>query len=535
MSDNSKSENIKLIFKKAVYDHIYFSYDKFFIYLHIYYNLRVLKKEKGQKWETIPSKWRREHISKFLNFLQKNKIKWQDLNDKIGKRERRSRNSLDTEEKLIEEVQKIYNKEGIVGLIPVNINNKYGNLHDRVISKTKTSKRNPQGYPCIWCCKKLNIMDEYEIYIKSKKTHECNFEELIQYHIDPIIKEVGHVPTLSWIQQNNHSRISTRLIELGKSWEKDITIKHYGQNPKSKFVVNEDDKKIICNSYPEALIYKTLLEYGIKIVDTEIPYNKMFPDWEGKHTCDCLIDYNGELYYIEIWGAENATYATQSVFNKKEYMKNRKLKEERLESDNTHNFIGLEYKIANSTNKIKKEFIKNIKRLTGNTITLSKNEKQITITSPSIEEEKKYCIERAKQIKEEQNIDFLPSVKELRKIDTSLVTKIQRHWGGVDPFRKELGEDLQKRRKIYARKGIETRDKNGTQQKGSSHPNFGKKLSEETKKKISETRIKKGVAKGNNNPNSDYQMKLKGQHRGKGPNSGKKMSDEQKKKYLKLV
>ena len=31
--------------------------------------------------------------------------------------------------------------------------------------------------PCIWCCEKLDIMDEMELWVKHKFANECNFEE----------------------------------------------------------------------------------------------------------------------------------------------------------------------------------------------------------------------------------------------------------------------------------------------------------------------------------------------------------------------
>ena len=60
---------------------------------------------------------------------------------------------------------------------------------------------------------------------------------------------------------------------------------------------------------------------------------------------------------------------------------------------------------------------------------------------------------------------------------------------------------------------------------GELKPNYGSQHSEETKKKISETRIEKGVAKGENNPM--YGVRLCGELNG---NYGKHLTQEQKQK-----
>lgn len=368
-------------------------------------------------------------------------------------------------------IKEIYENEGMEGLIRQNLNKNHKSLGEYIQknlmdggSRTKNVNGSTgKDKPCIWCCKQLDIMDERELWVKHKFANECNFEELIEYHIQPIVDKQG-VSGHTWMLRN-HSAIIRRLKKLDKSWQKDIEVGHYNIQPKDKTVVKDGDKIITyCDSLAEAYFDRISLQIpGLKIISQNIPYPDDFKN-RTKSTYDRRLSYEGKEYPIEIWGAndnENVE-SCETVINKVDYIKKRKEKEDYWLQKGT-DFIGIEFRTCNSQNNILK-ILRN-KISPGLQFEENSNIKICRINEYII---KQNTLDEAALL---QVDGHLPST-----IPCSMLHKIQNFWPKphMENFRKALGEDMESFKKLHHKHLSESRKKSGVA-KGKNNPMFGKK------------------------------------------------------------
>jgi len=376
-------------------------------------------------------------------------------------------------DKTILKIKQIYKNEGIKGLIRPNLNKNHKSLGAYIQknfmeggTRTKNDKGNTGLHkPCVWCCKKLDIMEERELWVKHKFANECNFEELIEYHIQPIVDNYG-VSGQSWMHWN-HSTIIRRLKALKKTWQKDIEVGHYNIQPKDKIVVKNCDEIIThCDSQAEAYFDMIVLQIkGLMIIDQNIPYPDDFMKKNNrtKSTYDRLLSFEGKEYPIEIWGMHDDDVVMCSLdkggttwCHKVDYIKKRKEKEDYWLQKGT-NFIGIEYRTCNSQNNILK--ILRDKISPGLQFENNSNIQMYRINEDTI---KQNILDEATLL---QVDGHLPA---RNKIPCSMVYQIQNFWPKphMENFRKALGEDMESFNKLHSKRISESK-------KGKKIPMFG--------------------------------------------------------------
>ena len=385
-------------------------------------------------------------------------------------------------------IKDIYENDGMDGLIRQNLNKNHKSLGEYIqkyLMDGGSRTKNVNGCtgkdkPCLWCCKQLDIMDERGLWVKKTFANECNFEELIEYHIQPIVDKYG-VSGHTWMLRN-YSAIIRRIKALNKTWQQDIEIRHYNIQPKDKIVVKNGDKIITCcDSQAEAYFDMVVLQIsGLMIIDRNIPYPDDFMKKNNrtKSTCDRRLSYEGKEYPIEIWGTNDNDNdnvgSCETVINKVDYIKKRKEKEDYWSQKDT-NFIGIEFRTCNSRNNI-------LKILRDKISPGLQFEENSTIKICRINEDtiKQNTLDEAALLQEDGH---LPSSS---KIPCSMWHKIQKYWPTphMENFRKALGEDMESFKKLHHKHLSESKKKSGVAtgknnpmfgKKGKDNPNYGKK------------------------------------------------------------
>jgi len=300
--------------------------------------------------------WCQEHYSDFIGALNSYKISWQTLLKSVNLSNRRKNNYSETD--LINELQTIYDNEGFPGLVRVNLDNKHGGMYNSFIRK-KEDENQKRFLPSIWCCQKLNIEEEMKVYNKTINPHLCNFEELMDIHLKPLLPDLvkkngiyGSTITDRDLSENNHCDIVNRYRKLKKNIN-DVRIYCNLTHAKGKYLTM--DKKLICDSRAEMAFYNFLLlkninfdcgkiDHSVKYID--INFDIKYQTFPGKHTCDFKISLpNNKNLYIEIWRFKPTLKKTYKNYQK--YIDERKLKEnffkEHCNKNKNDLFLGIEW------------------------------------------------------------------------------------------------------------------------------------------------------------------------------------------------
>jgi hypothetical protein len=336
----TKKHSLEKIGKK------YWSKDKiniYFVRVVLKYNISLIKIHNNLKnhlWIIPARKWWITYHAAFMGSLSKYKILFQELLKKYEKNTKRSRNCFSNENILIEKLQNIYTNEGIEGLIPNKLDKNHVSLYSTHIyhnhDRYKEDKDNLirignsfiKGCPSYWICKRLNILDEREMYLNNILTRKTD-EELID-----IIK----THTFNDTTQIDNKDYTTEMRVLTKRDSKKYNISFYRnlfrfpQNGYPSY-----DGKYILKSKAECVFYNEALSYyGIKdiLYEEHIYYNK-------KQSIDFVIILtDGSMYGVEIWMHSQDTTSTHK--SREKYIKTRNVKKKE-QINLEYNFIDIEY------------------------------------------------------------------------------------------------------------------------------------------------------------------------------------------------
>ena len=168
-----------------------------------FYNQKKIKEPEKSK----DYKWWTNNYSHFVSALQQFRSKYpnEDLPFISIKQSRATGGKH-----LWKEVLEIYQDEGVKGLTKTNLNNKH-NFYNYIVNQKiilKTGKKGNINYPCIEVCKKIkeifpvkcsNILDERTNYLKKTFPGECNFEEIMEIHVRPIINDLLKTDNLNGV------------------------------------------------------------------------------------------------------------------------------------------------------------------------------------------------------------------------------------------------------------------------------------------------------------------------------------------------
>lgn len=303
------------------------------------------------EWKIPIYEWWRIYHGNFTGALIRMKYKWQDLLDRYGKKCKRNKKELSDKNQLNKEIEKIYKKDGIEGIIPSKMDTNYTGIYNSFIREYEitdddnySSLYGRSGFPSLYCCNVLNILDERKEYIIKNFPSQCNFDELIEHHFKPIFEIYGSLPLQQWFLKNNVCGPIMRQFKLKKSW-KEI-----------KQALNiKNDKHISCDgsswdSGGEVSLANFLIHRNIKIKK-----GNKYPDdfdmiYGGKNKCT----YDMQIYssiqkkwiIIELWGMK---LSDKKAFMDG-YLERRKVKEKYWKDKN--NFIGIEWEDSLNINKL---------------------------------------------------------------------------------------------------------------------------------------------------------------------------------------
>ena len=326
--------------------------------VHIYFakyillwNIANISSNNNYEWKIPCYEWWRIYHSHFTGALNNMKYNWQDLLDSYGKKNKRNKNELRDKNKLNKEIEKIYKTDGIEGLIPKNMDKNHTGIYNSFIREYEitddnnySSLRGRNGFPSLYCCKILNIEIQRKQYIITHFPSQCNFEELIKYHLKPILELYGTLPLQSWFNKNNMCGPISRIRELNKSWKdvkKALNIKN------TKYISCDGN---LWDSGGEVCSINFLLHRLICIKKGN-KYPKDFEKIFGRKN-NCTYDFefyspiHKKWYIVEIWGHK----LTDKHLWMREYLNTRKLKEEYWKDKD--NFIGIEWEDAISFKRL---------------------------------------------------------------------------------------------------------------------------------------------------------------------------------------
>jgi len=338
-----KKQNKQRWTEKSV--HIYFA--KYILL----WNLANIKSVNTYEWRIPDYKWWQKYHGGFTGAVNHMKYQWQDLLDRYGKKYKRNKKELRDKNQLNKEIDQIYKKDGIEGLIPGKMDTNYTGIYNSFIREFEitdddnySSLHGRSGFPSLYCCNVLNISGERKEYIITNFPSQCNFEELIEYHFKPILELYGSLPLQQWFLKNNVCGPIMRQFKLKKSW-KEI----------QKALNIKNTKNISCNglswdSGGEVSAANFLLHRNIKIKNG-IEYPKDFEIIFGRQN-NCTYDMeiyspiHNKWYVIEVWGMK----LTSTNIFLKGYLDRRKIKEKYWKDKD--NFIGIEWEDSLNINKL---------------------------------------------------------------------------------------------------------------------------------------------------------------------------------------
>ena len=266
-----------------------------------------------------------------------------------------------------------YERNGISALIPKNLNSLPGcSVYSTYIRKYikeekyqeefKLSHRGNQnqktpGYPDIYICEQLGLVDQRKEYLKNTFPCETDtFEEMCEIHIKPFldnyIKNIsinGFILTEHIFYNNNRCDIKGGL----KKHKKGINeVRQYFKLNKNNLESLRKDSEGYYerrNSKAEIVFDNFIVLYSNltnENVEWEVPYPQDFIDkYDKKCKSDCKITIDDKIIIVEIWNfsPDNIKNIGNQKNRYEDYLEWRKIKEDYWKTKKNIIFIGIDH------------------------------------------------------------------------------------------------------------------------------------------------------------------------------------------------
>ena len=263
-------------------------------------------------------------------------------------------------------------KQGVKALIPINLNNLPGcSVFNRIsqikkkenykeefkLSHRGNQNRKTPGYPDIYICEHLGLVNERKEYLKNKFPCETDtFEEMCEIHIRPFLENYikninvnGFILTEHIFYNNNKCDIKGGLQKHKKGINE---LRQYFQLNKDNLESLRKDNEGYYerrNSKAEIVFDNFLVLYtdlNNENVKWEEPYPQDFVEkYDKKCLMDCKITIDGEIIIVEIWNFSPNN--KKNIGNQKnryeDYIKWRKIKEDYWNTKEEIIFIGIDH------------------------------------------------------------------------------------------------------------------------------------------------------------------------------------------------
>ena len=263
-------------------------------------------------------------------------------------------------------------KLGIRALIPKHLNNLPGCSVFNRISQFKKSEnyqenfkvshrgnqnRKTPGYPDIYICEHLGLVNERNEYLKNTFPCETDtFEEMCEIHIRPFLENYiknidvnGFILTEHIFYNNNRCNIKGGL----KKHKKGINeLRQYFQlNTKNLESLRKDSEGYyeIRNSKAE-IVFDNFLVLYTNLTNENVKWEEPYPqDFIDKYDKNCLMDckitIDDKIIIIEIWNfsQDNKKNMGNQKNRYEEYIKWRKIKEDYWNTKEEIIFIGIDH------------------------------------------------------------------------------------------------------------------------------------------------------------------------------------------------
>lgn len=265
-----------------------------------------------------------------------------------------------------------YERNDMKALIPKNLDSLPGisiyNTYIREYKKKENYKeyfklshrgnqiRKTPGYPDIYICEHLGLVNERKEYLKNKFPCETDTaEELAELHIRPCLdyrlKNIdtnGFILNMDTFTSNNNCDIRSGL----KKHKKDIKwVRNYfdlSSDNKESLRKDDDGYNEERNSYAEIVFDNFLVLYTDltnENVKWEEPYPQEFVEkYDKKCLMDCKITIDDKIIIVEIWNfnPDNKKNIGNHKNRYEDYIKWRKIKEDYWKTRDDIIFIGIE-------------------------------------------------------------------------------------------------------------------------------------------------------------------------------------------------
>ena len=320
---------------------------RFFILSIIFFNTKS-KRKKGY-WEIPEYDWWRINCSRWCGASIKFNIRFQDLLKTHGASTRRKRNEFSNDKDLIEELKKIYDNEGLIGLTPTSLDEKHTSIYSTYIRQkadryiidfenyvstgwSSGQRVGVHGCPSYWICDNLGILDKRTEYLNKLLKNKTDTEliEIIEGQKN-LFEETTQIDRKSYTTE-------MRLLSKRNSKKYNLNFLRKLLNFKQNGFPTNDGKHT-CRSKSEMLFYNRLLKYeGVGVVEYEanIYKNKLW-------SIDWLIELkNGNKIGVEIWMHNVNISSTHN--GRDDYLLRRQAKEQEWqEYKDEYRFFGIEW------------------------------------------------------------------------------------------------------------------------------------------------------------------------------------------------
>ena len=180
------------------------------------------------------------------------------------------------------------------------------NLYDEGISASKLAEKYKVGQKVI-----ANILKDKDIYIrKPSEYYNYTDEEMLNF-LKEIYDEYGYVNTVLLNTLEGYPTSCTYKNRFGlfkNAMEK-------ADLPYITSIIMLDDE--ICKSGFEYRLSIVLRKYNIKY-DRDYLYKNIIPNYNKNHSIDYKINYDNDIFYIEVFGMSGSTYTNRKYDETKE-------------------------------------------------------------------------------------------------------------------------------------------------------------------------------------------------------------------------
>jgi hypothetical protein len=414
-----------------------------------------------------------------------------------------------------------YERNGMKALIPKNLDSLPGiSIYNTYIRKYKKDEkyqenykisvrgnqnRKTPGYPDKYICEHLGLVNERKEYLKNTFPQETEtFEELCEIHIRPFlddrlknIDETGFILDMDTFTSNGRCDIRSGL----NKHKKDIgQLRQY-------FKLNKDNLESLRkdsdgyyerrNSKAEIVFDNFLVLYTNSTnenVKWEEPYPQDFVKKNDKKCLmDCKITIDDKIIIVEIWNfsQDNKKNIGNQQNRYEDYIKWRKIKEDYWNTIEEVIFIGIDHDKL-YCNQCELNAVIECKNILAPYINILDKPNKIECNVFPKNEYDRIIDHCQKSIDDNDGLLFTA------KLNKSILKLIQRHYGGIEIFRKKLyddkyeenkkkhnkmhGNNISESRKQFSKeKWVEIHKKNQEKlinDNGGVHPMIGNKISQ---------------------------------------------------------